>query len=301
MRGAAGWCALTALGYLAVRWLLQALLSSFMSLRVPGASLADPIGYTQTAVGLLSLLAGAGAIAIPLLFLLRSTRLQARDLRILWPSQWAPLFCAGLFLGLANLGNLFGGLLNRLLGNTSSATELPAGGPALLVYFLLLCVLPALGEELLFRGALQGLMRPCGSAAAIVAPALLFALLHLDPAQSLTALLCGLFLGWLTERTGSILPGMLLHFINNTLAFFSLYLQLYAPTQIATAVQLLLLLGCPVLGGFLLWQAVQQDFRFDTGLRPGPHVSAIFTSPAYLLGIGFLAAYMVYLRLGGTA
>ena len=28
-----------------------------------------------------------------------------------------------------------------------------------------------------------------------------------------------IFLGWLVERSGSILPGMLLHFINNTLRF----------------------------------------------------------------------------------
>ena len=62
-------------------------------------------------------------------------------------------------------------------------------------------------------------MRPSGSSVAIFAPALLFALLHLDLAQSITALVCGIFLGWLVERSGSILPGMLLHFINNTLRF----------------------------------------------------------------------------------
>ena len=45
-------------------------------------------------------------------------------------------------------------------------------------------------------------------------PALLFGLLHLDLAQGLTAFVCGLFLGWLTERTGSVLPGMVVHFLN---------------------------------------------------------------------------------------
>ena len=81
--------------------------------------------------------------------------------------------------------------------------------------------MPAVLEEIYFRGALQGIMRPSGSSVAIFAPALLFALLHLDLAQSITALVCGIFLGWLVERSGSILPGMLLHFINNTLAFLS--------------------------------------------------------------------------------
>ena len=63
---------------------------------------------------------------------------------------------------------------------------------------------------------------------AIFGPALLFSLLHLDAIQGLTALVCGVFLGWLAERSGSILPGILLHFVNNCLAFCNLYLRLYA-------------------------------------------------------------------------
>ena len=146
-------------------------------------------------------------------------------------------------------------------------------------------------EELFFRGALQGLLRPSGSAAAIFGTALLFGLLHLDLAQGLTAFICAVFLGWLAERSGSILPGMLLHFINNTLAFLTLYLRLYAPAAAAAAVELFILLFFPVFAAWLIRHARGQGFRFSAGLRPGVDALNVFTSPAYSATVLFLVAY----------
>ena len=178
---------------------------------------------------------------------------------------------------------------------TYTSTVLPPLFLVLVLSYLALCLLPAIGEELFFRGALQGLMRPCGSAAAIFAPALLFALLHLDLAQGITAFLGGLFLGWLAERTGSILPCMLLHLINNTIAFADIYLQLYAPGTLATAVELAILLGFPLLAGWLVWRAVtRQGFSFEAGLRPGAEIPAVFSSPAYTLAAAALAVLTLW-------
>ena len=187
-----------------------------------------------------------------------------------------------------------GGLLVRLAGAEDAATLLPSGGAELFVQFLALCAVPAVVEELLFRGALQGLMRPSGSAAAIFGPALLFGLLHLDLAQGLTAFACGVFLGWLAERSGSILPGMLLHFCNNTLAFLNLYLRFYAPQPVSFGVELFILFFFPVFGVWLIWHARQQGFRFSAGLRPGVDVTEIFTSPVYDLAVVFLVCYTIF-------
>ena len=199
------------------------------------------------------------------------------------------------FLGLANAGNLFGGLLARGLGVTTSSTALPAGGLDLFIRYFSLCVVPAVLEEIYFRGALQGIMRPSGSSVAIFAPALLFALLHLDLAQSITALVCGIFLGWLVERSGSILPGMLLHFINNTLAFLSLYLRQYAPEQLAVVYELILLVALPLAALFLVWRVKVQGFSFSAGLRGGMEPLAIFTSLPYTVCVLFLMGLTVYL------
>ena len=294
VRGAAGWCAIAAILYLLARSLLYAGISALVGVVHPGASLAKPIGVSEVGLGLLQIVIAVGAALVPLLWMLRGTRLQTDDLRITVPAPWSPAFCLPVFLGVASTANLCGGLLVRLAGTEDAATLLPSGGAELFVQCLALCAVPAVVEELLFRGALQGLMRPSGSAAAIFGPALLFGLLHLDLAQGLTAFACGVFLGWLAERSGSILPGMLLHFCNNTLAFLNLYLRFYAPQPVSFGVELFILFFFPVFGVWLIWHARQQGFRFSAGLRPGVDVTEIFTSPVYDLAVVFLVCYTIF-------
>ena len=291
VRGAAGGCAVASLVYLLARGLLTLLVSALMGLAHPGASLAKPLGFSGVSTALFQLLIGLGAIVLTLVFLLKVTRLKTKDLRIMLPAPWSPGFCLPVFLGVANLANLAGALINRLTGSPATSEMLPSGGPELLMQFLALCVMPAIAEELLFRGAFQGLMRPCGSAAAIFAPALLFGLLHLDLAQGLTAFACGVFLGWLTERSGSILPGMLLHLVNNTLAFLTIYLRYYAPAELSFGVELFILLFFPAFGAWMICNARRQGFSFSAGLRPGVDVLTVFTSPVYCATVLFLVAY----------
>ena len=281
VRGAAGGCAVASLVYLLARGLLTLLVSALMGLAHPGASLAKPLGFSGVSTALFQLLIGLGAIVLTLVFLLKVTRLKTKDLRIMLPAPWSPGFCLPVFLGVANLANLAGALINRLTGSPATSEMLPSGGPELLVQFLALCVMPAIAEELLFRGAFQGLMRPCGSAAAIFAPALLFGVLLLDLAQGLTAFACGVFLGWLAERSGSILPGMLLHLVNNALAFLTIYLRYYAPAEVSFGVELFILLFFPAFGAWMIGNARRQGFSFSAGLRPGVDVLTVFTSPVY--------------------
>lgn len=291
VRGAAGGCAVASLVYLLARGLLTLLVSALMGLAHPGASLAKPLGFSGVSTALFQLLIGLGAIVLTLVFLLKVTRLKTKDLRIMLPAPWSPGFCLPVFLGVANLANLAGALINRLTGSPATSEMLPSGGPELLVQFLALCVMPAIAEELLFRGAFQGLMRPCGSAAAIFAPALLFGVLHLDLAQGLTAFACGVFLGWLAERSGSILPGMLLHLVNNALAFLTIYLRYYAPAEVSFGVELFILLFFPAFGAWMICNARRQGFSFSEGLRPGVDVLTVFTSPVYCATVLFLVAY----------
>lgn len=295
VKGAASWCAFAAIFYLLCKQLLQMAISFVMGLLVEGSSLEEPVGFSAVTVDVILLIVGILSIALPILWLLRTTRLEPEDLRLNQPPQWSPVFCIVLFLGIANLGNLFGGLLGRLFHMRGGVTVLPSDGGELVLSFLTLCILPAVGEELLFRGALQGLMRPCGSAAAVFGPALLFALLHLNLAQGITAFLCGLFLGWLAERTGSVLPGMLLHLINNCIAFGDIYLQMYAPGNVATGIELFVLLFFPLAAAWLLWRAVtRQGFSFGAGMHPGVDAAAVFASPAYTVAVLFLAGASVY-------
>lgn len=79
------------------------------------------------------------------------------------------------------------------------------------------CVLAPLLEEMLFRGiVLRGFLARYPRRHAIALSALLFGFAHLNLYQFVAASLLGLGLGWLYERTRSLLPGILLHASYNT-------------------------------------------------------------------------------------
>jgi len=87
--------------------------------------------------------------------------------------------------------------------------------------YLTICIFAPLVEEVVFRGAvLRSLLQWMNSRwGAIALSAFLFALVHLNPAQMPHAFLIGLLLGWMYERTRSILPGIMVHWVNNTVVY----------------------------------------------------------------------------------
>lgn len=88
-------------------------------------------------------------------------------------------------------------------------------------------ILAPVVEELVFRGAIQGhLLRKWQNPyAAITISALAFGLVHGNLEQSPFAFILGLALGWIYYLTGSLLPCMLMHFVNNGLTTVSYYLS----------------------------------------------------------------------------
>ena len=80
-------------------------------------------------------------------------------------------------------------------------------------------LLPAISEELLFRGFLLGAIGGrFGSQVGLVASSLLFGLAHMDLAQGSAAFVLGLYLGGVRLRTGSVHASILAHASNNAVA-----------------------------------------------------------------------------------
>ena len=74
-------------------------------------------------------------------------------------------------------------------------------------------------EEMLFRGAVTSvLLKAYSPTKAIIYSALIFGIFHINPAQVLNAFLLGLLLGWLFYKTRSLIPGILVHILNNGLS-----------------------------------------------------------------------------------
>ena len=84
-------------------------------------------------------------------------------------------------------------------------------------------ILAPLAEEVVFRGSilrtLLGIMSKKNHWVAIMISAAIFGVVHANLAQFVNALLMGLLLGWMYYRTGSLVPGILLHWVNNTMAY----------------------------------------------------------------------------------
>ncbi|MCI1646941.1 MAG: CPBP family intramembrane metalloprotease [Bacteroides sp.] len=96
-------------------------------------------------------------------------------------------------------------------------------------WFGIVCiaVLGPVLEELLFRGAItKVLLQRYSPMKAIIFSALIFGISHINPAQVVGACLVGLLLGWLYYKSGSVVPGIIIHILNNSL---SVYLSMKYP------------------------------------------------------------------------
>jgi ABC-2 type transport system permease protein/sodium transport system permease protein len=85
-----------------------------------------------------------------------------------------------------------------------------------------LALTPAIIEELCFRGFLfSALSRSMSPGRVIATTAVVFGLFHVLTGSSLLierfipSTLLGLILGWIAYRSGSVIPGMVMHFVHN--------------------------------------------------------------------------------------
>lgn len=119
--------------------------------------------------------------------------------------------------------------------------------------YLVVGLLAPLAEEMVFRGAvLRSLLRWKENPwIGIVISAVLFAVIHMNPAQMPHAFLIGLLLGWMYYRTDSIVPGVVYHWVNNTVAYvmYNLYPNpdLTLVELFGTEQKVLMALGCSLL------------------------------------------------------
>lgn len=115
-------------------------------------------------------------------------------------------------------------IVRRVFGLPSSdidASMIGESGWLLLYVFVLVPVLPAVFEELLFRGVILRGFLQFGKLAAVVLSALLFALAHGNADQFIYQFLFGAALGFLYVETRNIAVCMTAHFTNNLFVYLS--------------------------------------------------------------------------------
>ncbi|MBR1883744.1 MAG: CPBP family intramembrane metalloprotease [Clostridia bacterium] len=87
-----------------------------------------------------------------------------------------------------------------------------------ILFVVYIALLPAIFEELLFRKAIFGVLKKYGIKLAIIISSVAFGLMHQNFSQGIFACLVGVVFCIIDDKAGTILPSMILHFINNCVA-----------------------------------------------------------------------------------
>ena len=101
----------------------------------------------------------------------------------------------------------------------------------LIINLLLMAVLPAISEELTFRGVLMNLFKVKGESVphlAIWCSAILFSAIHLQFYGFVPRMLMGALFGYMLVWTGSLWTPILMHFTNNAMAVILYFVSLRA-------------------------------------------------------------------------
>lgn len=134
-----------------------------------------------------------------------------------------------MFVGLAvvllllymGMGAISGSLWHpgkELISKATDMSRLPTADAVTWALILVrVFLLAGLAEELLFRGLLFGWLRKKYTAVPTIAiVTLLFTIEHIYPIAFPAAIVFSVGLGWLRERTGSILPGLIVHILTDS-------------------------------------------------------------------------------------
>jgi uncharacterized protein len=109
-------------------------------------------------------------------------------------------------------------LISSLLDNKgiNPLAELRKSGISEGTLILTFCIFPAVLEEIAYRGLVQHwLQTAIAPWRALVVASFLFAFTHISPLSLPYLFLVGLLLGWVKQRTGSLYPSILIHFLHN--------------------------------------------------------------------------------------
>jgi membrane protease YdiL (CAAX protease family) len=110
-------------------------------------------------------------------------------------------------------------VLTEVITNFSSTPRLLAG-------FLVIAVMPAIGEELMFRGLLQGKLQSLtrNTHVSVWVAAILFSAIHLQFYGFIPRMLLGAMFGYLYAWSGNLWLPILAHFVNNGFTILMVYL-----------------------------------------------------------------------------
>lgn len=123
----------------------------------------------------------------------------------------------------------------------------------LILNIILLAGVPAILEELIFRGVILNGYKKLGAVPAMVITSLLFALIHGSVQQFVFPFLFGLILSFAALKTGTVLAPIIIHFVNNALVVILNYVNFSFEIAIPTWALLLIGLATTAAAFVIIW------------------------------------------------
>lgn len=173
-------------------------------------------------------------------------------------------------------------------------------------------LVPACCEEYLFRGVILSNVLPYGKTNAVIVSAVMFGLMHQNPAQMLYATAAGIVLGLVYIRTRSIWGSFLIHFFNNLISVIQQMLvdrmAYERANKICMVMEALIIVGGVICAIILLCTEHRRKREFnDSGFGvtlepdesyveyslPGTRASKMFFSPTVIIFIIIACFQMV--------
>ncbi|MBQ4269506.1 MAG: CPBP family intramembrane metalloprotease [Clostridia bacterium] len=154
-------------------------------------------------------------------------------------------------IGLLSLSALNGWFLDLLggFGFEDAGILLPSmDGFGFVGVLITVALLPAVFEELLFRGVVLKGLAAFGKTGAILLCGALFSLYHQNPAQTVYQFICGAAFAWVALNAKSILPTVVAHFCNNAFILFAEKFGFYAKIETGLLIASIVCLAASVAG-----------------------------------------------------
>ena len=287
------------------RWVNEIVLAVFILLNLFSLFSKQLLsGLGDSKYYILSIISAA-VFLLPVIFLsVRSGRKGRLFLRLKrFKFRWVPVtVCASLVASLA--GILLNSLLIKAFGLASQMPANPLGTVTWEEPFaavLAVIIVPAVFEELFFRGAFLSSFGDDNRTAALIACSLCFAFLHSSPYNFFGPFVAGIIYGLLTYIFDSIYPAILAHLLNNILSvaawFYSKNLQasgLEAAAFVTAIVMffVFLYLTLKLLEPFLHKIKGRPKLPLSERYHKNKNAAAIFT-PAFFILLALWTAKMI--------
>lgn len=180
---------------------------------------------------------------------------------------WALLIGLGVFF-FALLPNFYLQKLMTLLGSSATVVLPTFNGPwDYVLCTLLICVLPCVGEEVIFRKAFCDGMREVADYKTILLCGALFSLSHLNLAQTVHQFFIGCLLGYVYVKTKNVTLTMIIHFINNLFALYTEKVTSVEFWQSPVVLGVSMVIGAALLIGGLLPLILSKTNKLDNNKK----------------------------------